>query len=95
VIEVDAQLWCYAWKISSTKTNEYYSTKLRIIVNYIINEYPIMLLQVVYCCIALVVPSIDPLIVSIKKFLFCNARDVIYRKVPGVSAAASFCDMTS
>ena len=37
VIEVDAQLWCYAWKIRSTKTNEYYSTKLRIIVNYIIN----------------------------------------------------------
>ena len=37
VIEVDAQLCCYTWKISSTKTNEYYSTKLRIIVNYIIN----------------------------------------------------------
>ena len=34
-----------------------------------------MLLQMVYCCIALVVPSIDPSIVSIKKFLFRNARD--------------------
>jgi hypothetical protein len=53
-----------------------------------------MLLQMVYCCIALVVPSIDPSIISIKKLVFCNARDLIYPKVPGVSSA-SFCDMMS
>jgi hypothetical protein len=59
-----------------------------------------MLLQMVYCCIALVVPSIDPSIVSIKKFLFRNARDRYLGYQRQVSVIwrhnkASFCGMMS